>query len=289
MTFPPDSADGRYPYRGHRVMKMKNLAIPVIAVFLISPFLVGQGTEAKITSPPIQLQKDLLEVKVYGFVVDPSSMQPVVLLVDPSGELVMPIWIGQNEAAVIQGELQGTKPPRPTTHDLLERVIQRINGTVRRVIITQEKEGIYYAILVLERDRALLELDARPSDSIAMALKFKAPIFISRSLFKEKAVLLREQKNVEDSYGLTVQELTPVLAESFSFSTGKGILVSDVREGSRAEKDGIQRGDILVEIAEQKIEDVASLRSALAKMQGPAKVKIFRKGSFSILTLNPAP
>ena len=268
-------------------MKMKNFAIPVIAVSLIFPFLFGQGTEAKVTSPPIQLQKDLLEVKVYGLIADPSSMQPVLLLVDPSGELVMPIWIGQAEAAVIQGELQGTKPPRPTTHDLLERVIQRINGTVRRVIITQEKEGIYYAILVLERDRALLELDARPSDSIAMALKFKAPIFISRGLFKEKAVLLREQKNVEESYGLTFQELTPVLAESFSFRKGKGILVSDVKEGSRAEKDGIQRGDILVEIGEQKIEDVASLRSALAKMQGPAKVKIFRRGSFSILTLNP--
>jgi len=269
-------------------MKMKNFAIPVIAVSLIFPFLLAQGTEAKVTSPPIQLQKDLLEVKVYGLIADPSSMQPVLLLVDPSGELVMPIWIGQAEAAVIQGELQGTKPPRPMTHDLLESVIQRINGTVRRVIITQEKEGIYYAILVLERDRALLELDSRPSDSIAMALKFKAPIFISRGLFKEKAVLLREQKNVEDSYGLTVQELTTVLAESFSFSTGKGILIADVREGSRAEKDGIQGGDILVEIGEQKIEDVPSLRSALAKMQGPAKVKIFRKGSFSILTLNPA-
>ena len=268
-------------------MKMKNFAIPVIAVFFIFPFLFGQGTEAKVTSPPIQFQKDLLEVKVYGLIADPSSMQPVLLLVDPSGELVMPIWIGQTEAAVIQGELQGTKPPRPMTHDLLESVIQRINGAVRRVIITQEKEGIYYAILVLEKDKALLELDARPSDSIAMALKFKAPIFISRGLFKEKAVLLREQKNVEDSYGLTVQELTPVLAESFSFGTGKGILVSAVREGSRAEKDGIQRGDILVEIGEQKIEDVASLRSALAKMKGPANVKIFRKGSFSILTLNP--
>ena len=112
-------------------------------------------------------------------------------------------------------------------------------------------------------------------------------IFISRGLFKEKAVLLREQKNVEESYGLTFQELTPVLAESFSFRKGKGILVSDVKEGSRAEKDGIQRGDILVEIGEQKIEDVAAMKSALAGMKGPAKVKIFRKGSFSILTLNP--
>jgi bifunctional DNase/RNase len=270
---------------------MKNFTITVgvtIAFFFVLPFLFGQEIAAKVTSPPIQFQKDLLEVKVYSLIVDPSSMQPVVLLAAPSGELVMPIWIGPNEAAAIQGELEGTKPPRPMTHDLLERVIQRLNGTVRRVTITQEKEGIYYAIIVLEKDRTLLELDARPSDSIAMALKFKAPIFISRSLFKERAVLLQEQKNVEESYGLTIQELNPMLAESFSFKEGKGVLIADVKGGSQAEKDGIQRGDILVEIGEQKIEDVAAMRSALAEIKGPAKVKIFRKGSFSTLTLNPA-
>jgi len=272
-------------------MTMKNFTIPdgvVIAFIFVLPFLFGQEIAAKITSPPTQFQKDLLEVKIDRLVVDPSSMQPVVLLLDPSGELVMPIWIGPNEAAAIQGELEGTKPPRPMTHDLLECVIQRLNGTVRRVIITQEKEGIYYAIIVLEKDRTLIELDARPSDSIAMALKFKAPLFISRSLFKERAVVLQEQKNIEESYGLSVQELTPILAESFSFKEGKGVLIADVKEGSRAEKNGIQGGDILVEIGDQKIEDVAAMRSALAKLKGPAKVKIFRKGNFSTLTLNPA-
>jgi hypothetical protein len=270
---------------------MKNFTIPdgvVIAFILVLPFLFGQEITAKIASPPTQFQKDLLEVKIDRLVVDPSSMQPVVLLLDPSGELAMPIWIGPNEAAAIQGELEGTKPPRPMTHDLLESVIRRLNGTVRRVIITRQKEAIYYAVIVLEKDRTLIELDARPSDSIVIALKCKAPIFISRSLFKERAVVLQKQKNIEESYGLTVQELTPLLAESFSFKKGKGVLIADVKEGSRAEKDGIQEGDILVEIGEQKIEDVAAIRSALAKMKGPAKVEIFRRGNFSTLTLNPA-
>jgi hypothetical protein len=270
---------------------MKNVTIPdgvVIACIFVLLFLFGQEGDAKMTSLPTQLQQDLLEVKIDRLVVDPSSMQPVVLLLDPSGERAMPIWIGPNEAVAIQGELEGTRPPRPMTHDLLENVIRRLNGTVRRVIITQQKDGIYYAIIVLEKDRALIELDARPSDSIAMALKFKAPIFISRSLFNERAVVLQEQKNIEGSYGLAVQELTPLLAESFSFKTGKGVLVADVKEGGRAEKDGIQGGDILVEIGEQKIEDIAAMRSALVKMKGPAKVEIFRKGHFSTLTLNPA-
>jgi len=272
-------------------MTMKNFTIPkwvVIAFIFVLPFLFGQEIAAKIASLPTQSRKDLLEVKIDRLVMDPSSMQPVVLLIDSTGKLIMPIWIGPNEAAAIQGELEGTKPPRPMTHDLLECVIQRLNGTVQRVVITQEKEGIYYAIIVLEKDKTLIELDARPSDSIAIALKFKAPIFISQSLFKGKAVLLQEQKNIEESYGLTVQELTPILAESFSFKKEKGILIADVKEGSRAEKDGFQGGDILVEIGEQKIEDVVSVRSALEKMRGLATVKIFRKGSFSTLTITPA-
>jgi len=154
LDLPAEYGEPAISHRGHLVRKMKNFTIPervVIAFFFVLPFLFGQEIAAKVTSPPTQFQNDLLEVKVYRLVVDPSSMQPVVLLVDPSGEMVMPIWIGPNEAAAIQGELEGTKPPRPMTHDLLERVIQRFNGTVRRIIITHQKEGIYYVIIVLEK------------------------------------------------------------------------------------------------------------------------------------------
>jgi bifunctional DNase/RNase len=174
------------------------------------------------------------------------------------------------------------------THDLLERVIQRLNGTVKRVIITHQKENIYYAVIVLEKDRSLLEIDARPSDSLVMALKFKSPIFIAKNLFKERSVSLGESKEDEIPYGLTFQELTLMLAESFGFKKGRGVLISDVKEGSRAEKDGVQRGDIVVEIGGEKVEDVAAMKSALAKIKNPVKAKIFRQGNFLILTFNPA-
>jgi len=258
-----------------------------MAFCLLLPFLNGQEIAAKIIPMTELSQKDLLEVTVYRLVLDPSSLQPVVLLKE--GERVMPIWIGPNEAAAIQGVLEGTTLPRPTTHDLLERVIQRFNGSVRRVIITREKEGIYYALIVLEKDKTLHELDARPSDSIVMALKFKAPVFIPRSLFNQRSIPLSEQETIEESFGLTIQDLTPALAESHSFEEGKGVLIVDVREGSHAEKDGFQRGDVLVEIGEEKIEGVAALRTALGKMEGPVKAKVFRKGTWSTLTLNPAP
>ena len=82
-----------------------------------------------------------------------------------------------------------------------------------------------------------------------MALKFKAPLLISRSLFKGKAVLLAwTPKTVEEPYGLALQELTAPLAASFSFPAGKGVLVADVKEGSRADQDGLERGDILVQM-----------------------------------------
>ena len=207
---------------------------------------------------------------------------------EASGERAMPIWIGPTEAGAIQMEIEGTRPLRPMTHDLLERVIQKMNGTVKRVIITHHKENIYYAVIVLEKDRALLEIDARPSDSIVMALKFKAPILIAKSLFKERAIPTGEQGEPEDLYGLSLQELTPMLAESFGFKKGQGGLVSDVKEGSRAEKQGLQRGDILVEIGGEKVENVPAIKSALAKIKTPAKIKIFRNGGFITLTFNPA-
>jgi bifunctional DNase/RNase len=174
------------------------------------------------------------------------------------------------------------------THDLLERVLQRMNGTVKRVMITHQKENIYYAVIVIEKDRHLLEIDARPSDSMVMALKFKSPIFIAKNLFKERSISLGESKEDETPYGLTFQELTPMLAESFGFKKGRGVLISDVKEGSRAEKDGVQRGDIVVEMGGEKVEDVAAMKGALTKIKNPIKVKIFRQGNFLAVTLNPA-
>jgi uncharacterized protein len=271
------------------MMKKMPISVFLVMVLCLSPsFWFSPQAIAKVSTAPSLLPKDLMEVKIYRLIVDPASMQPVVLLADLAGERVMPVWIGPNEANAIQAEIEGVQPPRPMTHDLLERVIQRMNGTVKRVIITHQKENIYYALLVIEKDRNLLEIDARPSDSLVMALKLKSPIFVAKSLFKERSVSLGESKEADSPYGLTLQELTPMLAESFGFKKGRGVLIADVKGGSRAEKDGLQRGDIVVEISGEKIPDVAAMKNALASIKNPVKIKIFRQGSFSVLTLNPA-
>jgi S1-C subfamily serine protease len=139
----------------------------------------------------------------------------------------------------------------------------------------------------MERGGSLVEIDARPSDSIVMALKFKAPIFVSKALFRDMAIPLKEQKKIEEQYGLTLQELTPSLAESFSFGSTRGVLVSDVRKGSRAEKDGIERGDIFVEVGGQTVDGVMFMKDALAKSKTDVGARIFRKAHFLSITLHP--
>lgn len=260
--------------------------LPTAGLWLAASIWFSGETAAEGFTPVALEQKELLPVKVHQLVVDPASMQPVVFLADLLEERALPIWIGPCEANAIHAEIQGIKHPRPLTHDLAERIIQKVNGKVQRILITHRKESTYYAMIVLERDGSLVEIDARPSDSIVMALKFKAPIFVSRTLFSEMAIPIGEQKEIEERYGLTLQELTPLLAQSFSFGSTHGALVSDVRQGSRAEKDGIQRGDIFVEAGGETVRDVISLKDVLAKSETPVPARIFRQGDFLSITLH---
>jgi bifunctional DNase/RNase len=232
-------------------------------------------------------KNDLIQAKVHRLIIDPGSQQPVVILSDALEERGLFIWISAFEANAIHSEMNGIEHFRPLTHDLLERVIERANLRIERVIVTHIQKGVYYATLVIKEGSSDIEIDARPSDSIVMALKFKAPIFVSKKLFKEASVLLRDKGRVEERYGLTLQDLTPSLAEAFYFESTRGVLVSDVRETSRAEKDGIQRGDIIVEVGGRAVEDVTSMRKAFTEIKDPVEARIFRKGQLISVTLHP--
>jgi bifunctional DNase/RNase len=237
---------------------------------------------------PVTLeQKELLQVTVHQLSLDPIGKQPVVVLADSLEERALLIWIDFFAANAIRLEIQGIKHGRPLTHDLLERIIQQTNGKIHRVVITHFKKDIYYARIEVERGGSLVKIDARPSDAIIMALKFKAPIFVSKALFRDMAVPLEEHKEIEEQYGLTLQDLTPSLAECFSFSSTRGVLVSDVRKGSPAEKDRIERGDIFVELGGQSVEDVMFMKDALAKSRTAVQARIFRKAHYLSITLHP--
>ncbi|HEU4725002.1 MAG TPA: bifunctional nuclease family protein [Candidatus Eisenbacteria bacterium] len=127
----------------------------------------------------------MIPVRVGGLAIDERTKSPVVLLQEIEGPRVLPIWIGPMEASAIHSELTGKKFQRPLTHDLLLSIIEGLHGKVSRVVITDLKESTFFASIFLDGGHGPVSVDARPSDSIAVALRSRAPIFIIDSLFEK--------------------------------------------------------------------------------------------------------
>lgn len=108
---------------------------------------------------------------------------PVVVLEENEGPRLLRIWIGMSEAQSIAEQKEGRRPPRPNTHDLAERVIHGLAGEVVEVVVNDLRHGIYFATLALRVQGRLVEIDARPSDAIAIALRVDAPIYVHSALF----------------------------------------------------------------------------------------------------------
>ena len=129
----------------------------------------------------------MIQVKVSGLIVDDASKSPVVILQEVEGERYLPIWIGPFEAQAIANEIQGKKFPRPLTHDLLFTAIGSLKAQVNRIVISDLREKTFYASIILERAGEVMSLDARPSDSIALAVRAAAPIFVAEKVFEGEA------------------------------------------------------------------------------------------------------
>ncbi len=124
----------------------------------------------------------MIELTVARLGLDSISNSYVVILQEKGGERLLPIWIGQPEAESIVMQMNNIKPPRPLTHDLCKRLISGLGGALQRVQITKVEENTYYAELHIHRGDSVFHVDARPSDSIAIALRLSAPIFAPESL-----------------------------------------------------------------------------------------------------------
>jgi len=267
----------------HKICK----ALIICGIWLATSACSQAGTAAKVSPAAAADTEPLLQVNVYRLDVDPASQQPVVTLVDSDEKRAFPIWIGLAEARAIHSELQGMEHFRPLTHDLLARIIDKFDGKIQRVIITHAKDNVFYATLVIKKDETFFEIDARPSDSIVMALKFNAPIYVARTLFEKMSIPIKAPKKIGEDYGLRIQEITPELTQYLALESSRGVMVSAVRPASRAEKDGIKPGDILVEINGQLIADVLSVNDLMENSKGPLKAKIRREKQILIITLHP--
>ncbi len=124
-----------------------------------------------------------VRVIVSGLVRDQRA-NPVVLLREEHGADVLPIWIGPAEGAAIELTIRGQAFERPLTHDLLKTTLESLGASVTRVAVTELRESTYFARIYLRRDDEVFVIDARPSDSIALALKTRAPIYVAREVFE---------------------------------------------------------------------------------------------------------
>lgn len=148
----------------------------------------------------------MVEVKVQSLGLDRNTNTPVVILQEQDGDRVLPIWIGPGEASSIAMELASMKFSRPLTHDLFATVIQGLGGSLERVLITRVVENTYFAELIIQRESQVMSIDARPSDSIAIALRMKAPILVSDTLLDSTPIEIVEGEESEDSFMTAAEE-----------------------------------------------------------------------------------
>jgi hypothetical protein len=123
-------------------------------------------------------------VEVRFVALDPVARSPVIVLEERGGARRLPIWIGASEAQSIAQQLEAVEPPRPNTHDLAKRLVLGLEGAVERVTVTELREGTYYAVIALVGHGRRVEIDSRPSDAIALALRLAAPVFVREVLFE---------------------------------------------------------------------------------------------------------
>ena len=128
------------------------------------------------------------EMVIYGVSFDMVGKQPIVLLKTADGNKFLPIWIGHPEAAAILMKLQGAATPRPMTHDLFTEILGQLEARVVRIAVTELRENTFYALITVAVDGTELEIDSRPSDAIALAVRAGAPIFAAEAVIEESAI-----------------------------------------------------------------------------------------------------
>ena len=138
------------------------------------------------------------EMTVYGVSFDLVGKQPIVLLRTAGGRTYLPIWIGHPEAAAILMRLQGQEPPRPLTHDLVCAIIDSLEAEVDRVTVTELRDNTFYAMITIAVDGTEIEVDSRPSDAIALAVRADAPIFAAPEVIEESAIEFEQTEEATD-------------------------------------------------------------------------------------------
>jgi uncharacterized protein len=161
------------------------------------------------------------EMVIYGVSFDMVGKQPIVLLKTIDGNKILPIWIVHPEAAAILMKLQGATTPRPMTHDLISEMIGELDAQCTRVSVTELKDNTFYASITLRVNGQEVEIDSRPSDALAVAVRMSAPIFAAEEVIQESAIEFEHEvedtEEVVDKFKKFLDEVTP---EDFASGAG---------------------------------------------------------------------
>jgi len=233
---------------------------------------------------------EVIQVEVQDVRFDRLSNSPVVILQDAEKKKAMPIWVGVFEAQAIALELQGTPPPRPLTHDLMKNILEQVGVQFEKVVVRELKGSTYYAHIYLVSAGKPVAIDSRPSDAIALALRFHRRIFVSKELFDTALAPETPRGQPEPASakisGVTVQNLTEELAAYFNLQAATGVLVADT--GTESNRESLQRGDVILAVAGEAVRDIDDFRAKLKNAQGQAaNLQVLRDGKEMQVQLTP--
>jgi bifunctional DNase/RNase len=142
-----------------------------------------------------------IEMQIRGLMMDPVTNMPIVVLKDVASDMILPIWVGVFEANAIALELEKSATPRPMTHDLLKNLAHGLNAQVSKIVVSELRDDTFYALIWLEQGGETIALDARPSDAIALALRWDCPIYVHRD------VIANTRQLTDGSQSVNTEEL----------------------------------------------------------------------------------
>lgn len=153
-------------------------------------------------------------MSIYGVSFDIGAKQPIVLLKTVNDNKFLPIWIGSSEATAILMKLQGVETPRPMTHDLLSNVVAGLDAEIARITVTELRDNTFFALITLRVQTTEIEIDSRPSDALALAVRANAPIFVADRVIEESALdiaegRLGETEDVVEAFKAFLDEVNP--------------------------------------------------------------------------------
>jgi bifunctional DNase/RNase len=153
------------------------------------------------------------EMHIYGVSFDLVGKQPIVLLKTAEGNKFLPIWIGHAEAAAILMKLQSQSAPRPMTHDLMSDMLEQLGAQLVKITVTELRENTFYAQITVVQDGHEIEVDSRPSDAIALAIRAEAPIFAAERVIEESAIEFEGEEVNEEQLEAEVSKFRSFLEE----------------------------------------------------------------------------